>query len=393
MKRYRLNDPKTLLGVLNKLQNIPVTLPGTEFNYIIESPKLENGLVKSTNIKLTPLQAEMGKPDHLMAILKENKVDLKLKQVNPYENDLFDVIEIIIEPLERSSKRATLNGIQVQEIHISENVQIATILSLYGKTSIITQTINQFQNHLERTLTSYNFFIKKINVGFFYSATNPLLEQLSQAKAPFFLRDSHKKIYYTERSFFNPINKMPQRELDATVHNYLLNNVKSALIVPLFANNNMLIGYVEITSNTPNLGNDHLANDIESNNGISAVLAFLESSSEDFIFNMEIAYVKDWKLLSHKENIRDLSQDGRGVGIFYSGADRSEEFPPGSKISFQIKINNQVYTFYGNLKGWKKPKPDSTRGIIGTKIHSCDIPNGIELILQYADRVIQGTLR
>lgn len=392
MKRYRLNDPKTLLGILNKLQNIPVSQPGTEMSYLIESPKIENGLAKSTHIKLTPIKGEMGKPEHIVAILKENKVELKIKLLNPFQNDLFDVTEIVIEPLARSTKRASLSGIQAQNLHIAENVQIATILSLYGKTSIITQTINKFQDLIERTLSNHNFFIKKINVGFFYSTTNPLLEQISQAKTPFFLRDSHKKIIYTERTFFNPNNKMQQREIDATFHNYLVNNIKSVLIVPLFTNKNMLIGYVEITSNMPNLGNSYLSNDIESSNGISALLALLESSSEDFIFNMEIAYVKDWYKMADKETIRDLSEDGKGVGIYYSGKDISEQYPAGSKISFQISINNQAYTFFGNLKGWKKPKPGFSKGILGTKIHSCDIPNGIELVQHYAANVIQGAL-
>ncbi|NCN10579.1 MAG: hypothetical protein GW938_12120 [Leptospira sp.] len=392
MKRYRLNDPNTLLGILNKLQNIPVNQPGTELSYLIESPKIENGLAKSTHIKLTPLGGEIGKPELVVAILKENKVELKIKLLNPFQNDLFDVTEITIEPLARSTKRASLSGIQAQNIQIAENVQIATILSLYGKTSIITQTINKFQNHLERTLTAHNYFIKKINVGFFYSTTNPLLEQISQTKTPFFLRDSHKKIIYIERTFFNPKNKMQQREIDATFHNYLVNNIKSVLIVPLFTNKNMLIGYVEISSNTPNLGNPDLSENIESNNGISALLAFIESSSEDFIFNMEFAYVKEWQPISEKETIRDLSEDGRGVGIYYSGEDVSEKYPAGSKISFQISINNQVYTFFGNLKGWKKPKPDFSKGIIGTKIHSCDIPNGIELVQRYASNIIQGAL-
>ena len=197
MKRYRLTDSKTILGVLNRLQSVPVTQTGTNFKYIIESARVENGLSQNSNINLTPLQDEMGKPDRLMAILKENKVELKIKQVNPFQNDLFDVVEILIEPLERSAARANLKNINAENIHVSETVDIATILSLYGKTSIITQTINQFQSHLENSLIQQGYFIKKINVGFFYAATSSLLEHLSQAKSPYFLRDSHRKIFYT----------------------------------------------------------------------------------------------------------------------------------------------------------------------------------------------------
>lgn len=175
MKKYRLTDPKTLLGVLNKLQSVPVTCAGTELKYIIEGAKVEKGLNLSTNITLTPLQEELGKPEKLIAILKENKVELSIKQVNPYQNDLFDVFEIIIEPLERSAKRAPIKNITVENIYLSETVDIATILSLYGKTSTITQTINQFQSYLEQSFLKNNFFIKKVTVGFFYAATTPLL--------------------------------------------------------------------------------------------------------------------------------------------------------------------------------------------------------------------------
>ncbi|WCL48956.1 hypothetical protein [Leptospira sp. GIMC2001] len=392
MKRYRLTDSKTILGVLNRLQSVPVTQTGTNFKYIIESVRMENGLSQNSNINLTPLQDEMGKPDRLMAILKENRVELKIKQVNPFQNDLFDVVEILIEPLERSAARANLRNIQAENIHLSETVDIATILSLYGKTSIITQTINQFQSHLENSLIQHGYFIKKINVGFFYAATSSLLEYLSQSKSPYFLRDSHRKIFYTERGFFNPTSKMSDKELDQMLNNQLLNNIKSTLIVPLFTNRNVLLGYVEISSNMPNLGNDTLANDIESPGGISAVLSFLESSAEDFIFNMEIGYVKEWKKISDKEDIRDLSQDGRGVGIYFSGSAKEEEFPTGSKIVFSIKINNQYYSFYGNLRSWKPGGADS-KALIGTRIHTCDIPNGINLLQSYANNIMSKEIK
>jgi hypothetical protein len=393
MKKYRLTDPKTLLGVLNKLQGIPVTLPGTEFKYIIEGAKVEKGLNLSTNINLTPLQDEMGKPDKLIAILKENKVELLIKQVNPFQNDLFDVIEILIEPLERSAPRAPIKNIAVEKIQLAETVDIATILSLYGKTSIITQTINSFQSHIENTLIQNNYFIKKVNVGFFYAATSPLLEHLSQLKTSYFLRDAHRKIFYTDKSFFKPDTKMQPREIDSMLNNLLLNNIKSVLIVPLFTTTNVILGYVEITSNMPNLGNDFLADEIDSPNGMSAVTSFLDSSAEDFIFNLELAYVKEWNQVAGKENIRDLSQDGRGIGIFFSGKDISDKYPTGSKVSFDIIINNQLYTFLGNLKGWKKPGSPGEMSILGLRIHSCNIANGIELLRAYSSKIILNEIK
>lgn len=388
MKKYRLTDPKTLLGILNKLQGIPVTFPGTNLKYIIEGAKVEKGLNLSTNVTLTPMQEEMGRPDHLIAILKENKVELRIKLMNPYQNDLFDVIEILIEPLERSSPRAPIKNILVESVNLAETVDIATILSLYGKTSLITQVINQFQAQLENSLIQNNYFIKKITVGFFYAATSNLLEHLSQAKSPYFLRDAYRKTFYTEKGFFNPTTKMQPREIDAMLNNLLLNNTKSVLIVPLFTNTNVLLGYIEIISNMPNLGNDTLADEIESNNGISAILTFLESTAEDFIFNMEISYIKEWKEISEKEIIRDLSQDGRGVGIFYSGEDISSKYPPGSKIGFRIRINNQPYNFLGNLRGWKSPEKPNDKTMIGVRIHNCDQDNGVELLRAYASSVI-----
>ncbi len=393
MKKYRLTEPKTLLGVLNKLQNLPVTFPGPDLKYIISATKVEKGLTLSTHIVLTPLQEDMGKPDKLIAILKENKVELHIKQVNPYQNDLYDVFEILIEPLERSSKRAPIKNIFLTSLRLAETVDIATILSLYGKTSLITQTINQFQTFIEKALLNNSYFIKKVTVGFFYSANTPLLEQLSLAKAPYFLRDAHKKIFYTENGFFNPEGKMKPKEIENLIANLLVNNIKSVLIVPLFTTGNVLLGYVEIQSNMPNLGNDFLAHEISSPNGISAVLSFLESSSEDFIFNLEVAHIKEWVEISPKEYVRDLSQDGRGVGIFYSGEDKSSRFPLGSKVSFQILINSQPYLFQGNLKGWKKAVNPGEKSILGIRIHACNPPNGIELLRAYASNLLVRDIR
>lgn len=393
MKKYRLTDPKTLLGVLNKLQHVPVTYPGPDYKYIIASAKVEKGLSLNTHITLNPLQEDMGKPDKLIAILKENKVELHIKQVNPYQNDLYDVYEILIEPLERSAKRAPVKNIFVQSLSMAETVNIATILSIYGKTSIITQTINQFQYFIENALLNNGYFIKKVNIGFFYQVNTPLLEHLSQAKVPYFLRDAHKKIFYTENNFFRPDTKMQPREIDSMLNNLLVNNIKSVLIVPLFTTGNTLLGFIEIQSNLPNLGNEFIAKDISSPNGLPLLLNFLDSNSEDFIFNLEVSYVKEWEELSPKELVRDISQDGRGIGIFYSGPDKSSKYPPGSKVSFVLTINGQPYLFQGNLKGWKKPNSEKEKAILGFRIHTSNPPNGIELLRAYASSILLKDLR
>jgi hypothetical protein len=109
---------------------------------------------------------EMGKPDLLVAIMKENKVEIRIKQENPYRNDLYHVIEVIIEPLERSAARATIKNIKLLNLHYSPQLDLTSVLSLYGKTSMITQTIQKFQVMLETSLNQFGYFITKVREDF-----------------------------------------------------------------------------------------------------------------------------------------------------------------------------------------------------------------------------------
>jgi hypothetical protein len=393
MKRYRLTEPKTLLGILGKLNSVPVLCPGTDLKYMIEGAKIANGLNQSTHIVLSSLQDDFGKPDRLVAILKENRVELKIKQLNPFQKELFDVQEILIEPLERSSARANIQNIYVQNVQISKTVDIGTILSVYGRTSTVTQINNQFQNFLEDTLGSNHYFIKKINVGFFYAASSKLLEYLEQSKQSFFVRDSHKKVFFTETGFFNPSIKMQPKELDSLLNHYLVNNIKSVLIIPFFTKSNTLLGYVEILSNLPNLGNSGLESAIDSPEGLPSLLQFLETSAEEFIFNLELSHTKEWILLSEKEKIRDLSQDGKGLGFYYRSENPPDALTSGSKIQFDIIINQKNYSFFGDIRSWKKRVQETGPDIIGTRIYNSDKESGVELLRAYATSILMREVR
>ena len=100
MKKYILKEQKTLSTILGKLISKAVNSIHEDKRYIITKVTAEKDLNNSVNIILEPMDGEeMGKPDLLVAIMKENKVEIRIKQENPYRNDLYHVIEVIIEPL------------------------------------------------------------------------------------------------------------------------------------------------------------------------------------------------------------------------------------------------------------------------------------------------------
>ncbi|MCX7997469.1 MAG: hypothetical protein N3A69_00770 [Leptospiraceae bacterium] len=394
MKKYILTDQKTLTSILNKLVGKQINCVSDDKKYIITKVMAEKDLNSSTNIVLEAVEGEIQKPQTLVSILRENKVEIRIKQENPYRNDLYTVLEIIIEPLERSAARATIKNIKLYNLHYSPQIDLTSVLSLYGKTSIITQTIQQFQIMLETSLNQYGYFITKAQVGFYYSADTPLLNALADAKTAYFMRDAYKKQFYTERGFFNPNLKFKPQFIDSMVQAHLIENVKSILIVPFFGNGNVLLGYVELYSSLPNLGNEILAKEIESANGIGPLINFIESRCEDFTFELELAYVKDWKLFAQKEDAIDISQDGRGLGISISGGeDKDFSFlERGCKLAFTISINKKNYLFYGSIKNVKKPKDPKGNWNLGVRIFSCDKPEGISLLSAYATQLISNNL-
>ncbi|MCE9501331.1 MAG: hypothetical protein K8R21_12660 [Leptospira sp.] len=391
MKSYRLTDPKSIQNAINKLLNKPLNSVPENKEYQIVSVVAEKDIMSSINVTLKPADDVFGKPMSLVCILKENKAEIKVKKVNPYQEDLFTIIEIIIEPLERSAERAQTKNISVFNIHYATPIDIPTILSLYGRTSIITQTIQRFQVMIEHSLNQHGYFINKVSVGFFYTADTALLESLSEARSPFFLRDSHRKIFYLERTFFNPILKMKPKDVEQLLNKYLVENIKSVLIVPFFGSENALIGYAELKGSLPNLGNDTLQDNIESANGIGVLVSFLETKTDELTFELELAHVKEWKLLSEKEEIIDLSEDGRGVGLHIAGPVDKALIHPGSKIAFEVKINNINYNFYGNIKNIKTGKAEKDGSILGIKIYSCNQQGGIELLSAYSSQLIGKT--
>jgi hypothetical protein len=394
MKKYILKEQKTLETIINKLMNKQVNSVHEDNKpYIITKLILEKDLNNTVNIIIEPLEnAEMGKPDLLQTIIKENKVELRIKQESPYRNDLYNVLEVIIEPLERSAARAAMKNIKLLNLHYTPQMDLTSVLSLYGKTSIITQTIQKFQVMLESALNQFGYFITKVRVGFYYAADTPLLNALADSKASYFLRDAYKKQFYTERAFFNPVTKFKPQNIDAIMQNLLLENVKSVLIVPFFGTGNALLGYVELFSSLPNLGNEHLQNDIESPMGIGQLSNFISSRCEDFTFELELSYVKEWKLFSPKEDAIDISQDGRGLGIFLSSIKDYTYLEPGSKIAFSIPINKKHYLFYAGVKNLKKIKGDIQGTSLGVRIYSCDQPEGIGLLSTYATQLISKNL-
>ncbi|MBE7412421.1 MAG: hypothetical protein L6Q54_08090 [Leptospiraceae bacterium] len=392
MKKYRLTDQKSILGALSKLKDKTLQSPTNNKHYSITNISGEKDILNSVNITIAPEEGEIGKPQILVCILKENKAELRIKQVNPYQDDLFSVSELIIEPLERSAERAAIKNINIWNTHVSPQVDLTMVLSLYGKTSIITQTINQFQLMLEHTLNQYGYFIKKVNIGFFYASDSPLIDSIGEAKSPFFIRDSYQKKFYTERSFYNPVGKLKDREIDAMLKSFLYGNIKSTLIVPFYGGENAIVGYVELQSNLPNLGNTILQEEIESPNGIGILISFLEAKLEEFTYELELAYVKEWKFISNKDDIIDISQDGRGIGLHFSSVQNSSLLVVGSKITFTIQINSINYEFFGSIRNIKKGKTPEDGLIVGIKIYTCNIPEGISLLSTYAAKLIGTTI-
>lgn len=393
MKKYILTDQKTLTTILNRIVNKPINSVTEDKKYTITKVMAEKDLNNSTNIILEAVEGEIEKPQILVSIMKENKVEIRLKQDNPYRNDLYIVLEIIIEPLERSAARASIKNIKLLNLHYAPQLDLTSVLSLYGKTSIITQTIQQFQVMLESSLNQFGYFITKVQVGFYYSADTPLLNALADAKSAYFLRDAYKKQFYTERGFFNPPTRFKPQVIDSMVQGHLLENVKSVLIIPFFGVGNVLLGYVELYSSLPNLGNETLQKEIESANGIGPLLNFIESRCEDFTFELELSYVKEWKLFATKEDAIDISQDGRGLGISLTGGKDYSFIDRGSKLAFSISINKKNYLFYAGVKNVKKPKVDpNANWNMGVRIYSCDKPEGISLMAAYATQLITNNL-
>ena len=394
MKKYILTDQKTVTSILNRLVGKQINSVTEDKKYVITKVLAEKDLNNSTNVILEAVDGKIQKPQTMVSIMKENKVEIRLKQENPYRNDLYTVLEIIIEPLERSAARATIKNIKLFNLHYSPQIDLTSVLSLYGKTSIITQTIQQFQIMLETSLNQFGYFITKVQVGFYYSADTPLLNALADAKTAYFMRDAYKKQFYTERGFFNPNLKFKPQVIDSMIQGQLLENVKSILIVPFFGNGNVLLGYVELHSSLPNLGNEILTKEIESANGIGPLLNFIESRCEDFTFELELAYVKEWKLFSQKDDAIDISQDGRGLGISLAGGPGKDFsfLERGCKLAFTISINKKNYLFYGSVKNVKKPKDPNGNWNIGVRLFSCDKPEGISLLSAYATQLISNNL-
>ncbi len=388
MKKYRLTDQRTVFGIVAKLNNTTLIDPKTKQKFQIKNPNLVNDIIKSVYLEIVPETTLTTRPSSLSCVLKENRVEIRIKQVNPYQEDLFQVMEILIEPLERSAKRKAIEDIYANQFQVAAKIDISTIISVYGKTSIINQALNQWQVHLEQILTNFGYFIKRVNIGFYYAADTPLMEALSSTPSPYYLRDSNRGNFYTERGFFSP-KKLNEMYVRSYLDNLLVNNIKSVLIFPVFSNEKILLGYFEIISNLPDLGNAALQNEIDGKQGISPLLAFLEKQAEEYVFHLEFSYAKDWEVVGSQCMIRDLSQDGRGIGIYLPNASLLENRPVGTPTSFQITINGLNYTFYGSLRSIKSPTAENESQSAGIHIFQCDRPEGLQLLESYASQLIE----
>ncbi|TGN17162.1 hypothetical protein [Leptospira idonii] len=388
MKKYRLTDQRTVLGILSKLSSTSLTDPQSKQKYNVKNPSAVNDIIKSVHFHLAAQEPMVSKPNTLSCVLKENRVELKIKQVNPYQEDLFQVTEVLIEPLERSAKRANIDSVSAKEIKIAQTADLGTIISLYGKTSLINQSLTQWQMHLEQLLTSYGYFIKRVNIGFFYAADTPLMEALAASKTPYYLRDANRRIFYTDRGFFSP-KKLSENYVRSLMDNLLLNNIKSVLILPVFSTSKVLLGYFEIISNLPDLGNAALQNDIDGQGGISPLISFLDARAEEFVFQLEFSYAKDWETVAQQGQIRDISQNGGGIGIYIQNRQMIEGRVLGSPVSFQIEINSLPYTFFGTLRSIKLAENESENNSIGIQIFQCDRQEGMSLIGSYASGLME----
>ncbi|XDD46245.1 hypothetical protein AB3N60_16290 [Leptospira sp. WS39.C2] len=385
MKKYRLTDQRTLLGIVSKLTTTVLQDRDTHQKFTLTNPVAVNDILKSVHITIETTEPMVSKPKSLVCVLKENRVELRVKPVNPYQDDLLQVYEIMIEPLERSAKRATIEDIAAYELKMAQTADLGTVISIYGKTSIINQTLNQWQLHLEQVLTNFGYFIKKVQIGFYYAADTQLMEALATSKAPYYVRDANRRIFYTDRGFYSP-KKLSEIYVRSYLESLLLNNTKSTLIFPFFANGKVLLGYFEIISNLPDLGNATLQSDIEGPEGIGPILTFLDQKAEEFVFQLEFAYAKDWETIIRTTPVRDISQDGRGIGITLPKGTNIDLRPIGSPVSFQLKINSSPYTFYGSLRSLKKGENDTTN--IGLQIFQCDKSEGMSLLSSYASNLI-----
>lgn len=356
MKKYRLTDQRTVLGIVSKLTTTVLLDKDSKQKFTLTNPVAVKDILKSVHITIATTEPIVSKPKSLVCVLKENRVELRVKAVNPYQDDLLQVYEILIEPLERSAKRAAIEDISAYEFKMAQTADLGTVISIYGKTSIINQILNQWQVHLEQVLTSYGYFIKRIHIGFYYAVDTQLMEALATSRAPYYVRDANRRIFYTDRGFFSP-KKLSEIYVRSYLDSLLLNNVKSTLIFPFFSNGKVLLGYFEIISNLPDLGNSILQSNIEGSEGIGPLLAFLDQKAEEFVFQLEFAYAKDWETLIRTTPVRDISQDGRGIGMSLPAGTNIENRALGSPVSFQMVINSSPYTFFGSLRSMKKGSP------------------------------------
>ncbi len=150
-----------------------------------------------------------------------------------------------------------------------------------------------------------------------------------------------------------------------------------------------MLGYVEIQSSLPNLGNPNLSEEMESATGIDALINYIEQQCEDFNFELELDYVKDWTFVLEKGHILDISQDGRGLGILLPEGDNYSFFEQGYKLKFSILINQIEYVFFAGIRNIKTGISGEGGYRLGVRIYNC-IPNdGINLLSSYANMLIQ----
>ncbi len=84
MKKYILTDQKTLTTILGRIVNKPINSVTEDKKYTITKVMAEKDLNNTTNVILEALEGEIEKPQVLVSIMKENKVEIRLKQDNPY---------------------------------------------------------------------------------------------------------------------------------------------------------------------------------------------------------------------------------------------------------------------------------------------------------------------
>lgn len=389
MKKFILTDQKSIYAVLQKIAT--KTLKSKDnTKYTIQSCIMERDVNKTVNISIKVAEGGVyKKPEILFSILKDNKLEIKLKLASPYRDDLFNISEVIIEPLGRQMPRAQIKNINITNIHFATNPELGTAFSLYGKNSSVQQSIQKFQAGIEAALNNSGYLITKVKIGFFYSPEGIIQNLMADTKSPFFLRDTYRKTFFTDMKFFNPVTKLKPQTLENMIQNLLVENSKSLLILPFFGNNNIPVGYIELHSNMPNLGNE-LLNREPSGTNISPLINFIDSKTEDFLFDIELSYIKEWKLISEKDDIVDLGQDGKGIGIVIKNLlPESPELIIGGKIVFTISINKQNYAFYAGIKNIKLPKDDKPLNL-GVKVYRCDQEEGIKLLSAYANLLIKG---